>query len=48
MEVELVLVFMVGCIGKVIEVIGMFMCVSGFDVWLGELCEVIDEDGIVL
>jgi type III secretion protein N (ATPase) len=48
MEAEVASASMVGRIGKVTEVIGTLMRVSGLDARLGELCEVLDEDGSVL
>jgi type III secretion protein N (ATPase) len=48
MEAELAAASMVGRTGKVTEVIGTLMRVSGLDAKLGELCEVLDEDGSVL
>ncbi|WP_140635019.1 type III secretion system ATPase SctN [Methylibium rhizosphaerae] len=48
MEAELASASMVGRTGKVTEVIGTLMRVSGLDARLGELCEVLDDDGSVL
>lgn len=48
MEAELASASMVGRTGKVTEVVGTLMRVSGLDARLGELCEVVDEDGSVI
>jgi type III secretion protein N (ATPase) len=48
MEAELAAAPMVRRTGKVTEVVGTLMRVSGLDAQLGELCEVLDEGGGVL
>lgn len=48
MESELACVDMLSRTGKVTEVIGTLMRVSGLDARLGELCEVLEDDGSVL
>src|SRR3954471_5350982 len=48
MESELASAAMLTRTGKVTEVVGTLMRVSGLDARLGELCEVLDDDGSVL